>query len=109
MILLYNKIHITQNTNERFKRSRNRIVKKINLKRRKLRFYLLIIGIIIIFLGSLLFLLGIDFNITISGYNLTLFIDILIIIMGANLASKYLIAPYDLKEKLSWKERVTRF
>ena len=67
-------------------------------KRRKMRFIFLIVGTVIILLGALLLLFGIDFEVTISGYNLTLIFDILIMIIGGIVASKYFIAPYDLKE-----------
>ena len=67
-------------------------------KRRKMRFIFLIIGTVIILIGALLLLFGIDFEVMISGYNFSLIFDILIMIIGAIVASKYFIAPYDLKE-----------
>ena len=73
-------------------------LRKIDPRRRKLRIISLLIGSSIILIGVLLIILGIDFNISISGYNISLIIDVLIMIIGAIVASKYFIAPYSLHE-----------
>jgi uncharacterized membrane protein YbhN (UPF0104 family) len=62
------------------------------------RFIFLIIGIIIIFLGFLFILTGIDFGITIDDINISFVVDVLIIILGMIIASKFFIAPYYLRE-----------
>ncbi|MCP4763841.1 MAG: hypothetical protein GY870_18865, partial [archaeon] len=54
-----------------------------------------------------MFLFAIDLGLIIGGYNLTLIVDILIMIIGAIVASKFFIAPYDIKEN-SYGKRETR-
>jgi len=73
-------------------------LRKADPRRRKLRIISLLIGSVIILIGVVLLLIGTDFGITISGYNITLILDILIMIIGAIVASKYFIAPYSLHE-----------
>ena len=67
-------------------------------KKRILRFIFLIIGLFIIFLGCLFLFTGFDFEITLNGFNLSLIIDIIIIIFGGIITSKFFIAPYYLRE-----------
>ena len=62
------------------------------------RISFLIIGIFIIFIGFLLILIGIDFGITIDNINISFLIDVLIIILGMIISSKFFIAPYYLRE-----------
>ena len=62
------------------------------------RFVFLIIGFFIIFVGILLILMGIDFGITIDNINISFIVDVLIIIFGMIIASKFFIAPYYLRE-----------
>jgi len=62
------------------------------------RYIFLAIGLIIIALGFILLILGYDFKITLSGMNLSLFINIFIMLFGGIIASKYFIAPYYLRE-----------
>ncbi len=58
----------------------------------------LISGTIISILGLLFLIFGIDFGFSVEGVNLSILLDILIIIIGLILASKYFIAPYYLRE-----------
>ncbi|MHA2288986.1 MAG: hypothetical protein ACXABG_09375, partial [Promethearchaeota archaeon] len=67
-------------------------------KKRILRYIFLIIGLFIIFLGCLFAFIGFDFEITLNGFNLSLIIDIIVIIFGCILTSKFFIAPYYLRE-----------
>jgi hypothetical protein len=73
-------------------------LRKTDPRRRKLRIISLLIGLVIILIGVVLLLTGTDFGITISGYNISLIVDVLIMIIGAIVASKYFIAPYSLHE-----------
>lgn len=74
------------------------ILKKTHPKKKVLRMLFLISGTIISILGLLLFTFGTDFGFSVEGVNLSILIDILIIIIGLILASKYFIAPYYLRE-----------
>ncbi len=62
------------------------------------RFTFLIIGIFISFIGILLILMGMDFGISIDDINISFIIDVLIIILGMIITSKFFIAPYYLRE-----------
>ena len=62
------------------------------------RITFLFIGIFIIIIGFVLFIIEFDFGITIDDINISLLVDILIIIIGMIIASKYFIAPYYLRE-----------
>ncbi len=73
-------------------------LKLIHPKKRYLRYFFLAIGILIIFLGCLFTLLGYDFGITLNGSNLSLIVNILIIIFGAIITSKYYITPCYIRE-----------
>lgn len=73
-------------------------LKKIHPKKRILRLIFLVIGGAIILLGFLLLLTGFDFGITLDGINISLLADVLIIVFGMIIASKYFIAPYYLRE-----------
>lgn len=73
-------------------------LKKLQPQKRVLRFIFLIVGSALILTGILFLLLGIDFGILLNGINYSLVIDILIIVLGMILASKYFIAPYYLRE-----------
>jgi len=67
-------------------------------KKRILRFIFLFAGLFIIFLGCLFTFIGFDFKITLNGFNLSLLIDVLIIIFGGIITSKFYITPYYLRE-----------
>jgi len=67
-------------------------------KKRILRYFFLLTGLFIIVLGCLLAFIGFDFEITLEGFNLSLLIDILIVIFGGIVTSKFYIAPYYLWE-----------
>ncbi|MFW9900578.1 MAG: hypothetical protein ACFFDY_04750 [Candidatus Thorarchaeota archaeon] len=73
-------------------------LKKTHPIKKIFRFAFLIIGIFIIFIGILLVLIGIDFGITIDDVNISFIIDVLIIIFGIIITSKFFIAPYYLRE-----------
>ncbi len=62
------------------------------------RFSFLIIGISIISIGLLLFLIDFDFGILINDINISFIIDILILIIGIIIASRFFIMPYYLRE-----------
>ncbi len=67
-------------------------------KKRILRYIFLLTGLFIIFLGCLFTFIGFDFEITFNGFNLSLLINILIIIFGGIITSKFYITPYYLRE-----------
>jgi hypothetical protein len=73
-------------------------LKQTHPKKKVLRMLFLISGTVISILGLLIFIFSIDFGFTVDGVNLSILIDILIIIIGLILASKYFIAPYYLRE-----------
>ncbi len=73
-------------------------LKLIHPKKRYLRYFFLAIGLLIIFLGCLLTFLSFDFGITLNGFNLSLIVNILIIIFGGVITSKYYITPYYIRE-----------
>jgi hypothetical protein len=73
-------------------------LKQIHPKKKVLRILFLISGGIISILGLLFFLYGVDLGLTVEGINLSILIDIFIIVLGLILASKYFIAPYYLRE-----------
>jgi len=62
------------------------------------RFFFLIVGIFTSFVGFLLIFIGLDFGISIDDINISFIIDILIIILGMIITSKFFIAPYYLRE-----------
>jgi len=73
-------------------------LKLVHPKKRYLRFSFLAIGILIILLGCLFTFLGFDFGIFLNGTNLSLIVNILIIIFGGIITSKYYITPYYIRE-----------
>ncbi len=73
-------------------------LKVIHPKKRYLRYFFLTIGILIIILGCLFTFLSFDFGITLNGSNLSLIVNILIIIFGGVITSKYYITPYYIRE-----------
>ncbi|GAG71404.1 unnamed protein product [marine sediment metagenome] len=73
-------------------------LKLIHPKKRYLRYLFLVIGILIIFLGCLFTFLGFDYFITLNGFNLSLIVNILIIIFGGIITSKFYITPYYIRE-----------
>ncbi|NHJ20757.1 MAG: hypothetical protein EAX91_07445 [Candidatus Lokiarchaeota archaeon] len=73
-------------------------LKLIHPKKRILRYIFLSIGLLIIFLGCLFTFIGFDFEITLNGFNLSLIIDVIIIIFGGIITSKFFIASYYLRE-----------
>ena len=62
------------------------------------RIAFLFIGIFNIIIGFVLFIIEFDFGITIDDINISFLVDILIILIGMIIASKYFIAPYYLRE-----------
>jgi len=73
-------------------------LKEIHPIKKLFRFLFLIVGIFIIFVGFFLILIGLDLGITIDGINISFIIDVLIIILGMTITSKFFIAPYYLRE-----------
>ena len=73
-------------------------LKKTHPKKKILRLIFLITGFFLIALGFVLLIIGFDFDFTIDGINVSFIIDILIIIFGMVIASKYFIAPYYIRE-----------
>ncbi|MFX0001110.1 MAG: hypothetical protein ACFE9Q_13280 [Candidatus Hodarchaeota archaeon] len=73
-------------------------LKKTHPIKKIIRLLFLIIGIFIIIIGFVLILNGFDFRITIDDINISFIIDVLIIILGMIITSKYFIAPYYLRE-----------
>jgi len=84
---------MTNLTNEEIEK-----LKLIHPKKRYLRYLFLAIGLLIILLGCLFTFLGFDFGITLNGSNLSLIVNILIIIFGGIITSKYYITPYYIRE-----------
>ena len=62
------------------------------------RILFLILGFFIVFIGFVFFVIRFDFRITIDEMNISFIADILIIIIGLIIASKFFIAPYYLRE-----------
>ncbi|MFX1328622.1 MAG: hypothetical protein ACFE91_10875 [Promethearchaeota archaeon] len=62
------------------------------------RFLFLIIGISIFFIGFFLFLTGFDFGILINDINISFIINVIIIIIGIIITSRFFIPPYYLRQ-----------
>ena len=73
-------------------------LKQVHPRKKLVRMFFLVSGVAFSMLGLLLFLFGVDLGFTVDGINLSMFIDILVILFGLILASKYFIAPYYLRE-----------
>jgi len=73
-------------------------LKEVLPKKKILRIFFLAIGLVFIFIGFLFFILGFDFDVIILGMNFSLVIDIIIILIGMIITSKYFIASYQLRE-----------
>jgi hypothetical protein len=73
-------------------------LKLVHPQKRILRYIFLFTGLTIILLGCLLIFIGFDFEITLEGFNLSLLVDIIIIIFGGIITSKYYITPYYIRE-----------
>ncbi len=73
-------------------------LKQTHPKKKILRWFFLISGLIITILGLFLFIFGVDFGFEVEDVNLSILVDIMIIIIGLIIASKYFIAPYYLRE-----------
>lgn len=73
-------------------------LKKIHPEKKKLRYIFLFSGMSLIILGILFLLIQVDFGVKLDDINLSFMVDILIIVAGMILASKYFIAPYYLRE-----------
>ena len=67
-------------------------------KKRLLRYVFLFTGLFLILLGCLFTFIGFDFEITLNGFNLSLLINVLIIIFGGIVTSKFFITPYYIRE-----------
>lgn len=73
-------------------------LKKTHPQKRILRFIFLVCGSFIILLGLALLFTSFDFGIKIEDINISFIIDLLLIVVGMIIASKYFIAPYYLRE-----------
>ena len=73
-------------------------LKELHPKKKILRIIFLSVGLVFIFIGFLFIILGFDLNITILDMNFSLVIDIIIILIGMIITSKYFIASYYLRE-----------
>ncbi|TFG25984.1 MAG: hypothetical protein EU533_00270 [Promethearchaeota archaeon] len=73
-------------------------LKEDNPKKKIVRYFFLISGVAIFILGILFFLLGIDFNLILLDLNFSFIVDLLLIIIGMILISKYYIAAYYIRE-----------
>ncbi|MFX1357671.1 MAG: hypothetical protein ACFFA8_10320, partial [Promethearchaeota archaeon] len=73
-------------------------LKNTHPKKKILRLIFLLIGLLFIALGFILLMIGFDFDFTIDEINVSFIIDILIIVFGMVIASKYFIAPYYIRE-----------
>jgi hypothetical protein len=73
-------------------------LKKENPKKRIVRIFFLIAGISIFSLGIIFFFLGVDFDLIILDLNFSFVIDILLVIIGMILISKFYIASYYIRE-----------
>ncbi|MFO8020726.1 MAG: hypothetical protein R6U96_19035 [Promethearchaeia archaeon] len=73
-------------------------LKKEHPQKKILRWIFLIVGGFLIAVGLFLLLFGVDLGVSIDDMNISFVIDILIIVLGMILASKYWIAPYYLRE-----------
>ncbi|MHA1671803.1 MAG: hypothetical protein ACTSV5_14695 [Promethearchaeota archaeon] len=73
-------------------------LKEVHPKKKYLRIFFLVLGLIIVLIGFLFIILGFDFDITILDMNFSLIIDIIIILIGMIITSKYFIASYYLRE-----------
>ena len=67
-------------------------------KKRFLRYIFLSTGLFIILLGCLFTFIGFDFEITLNGFNLSLVINVLLVIFGGIVTSKFFITPYYIRE-----------
>ncbi len=67
-------------------------------KKRLLRYLFLFTGLFLILLGCLFTFIGFDFEITLNGFNLSLLINVFIIIFGGIVTSKFFITPYYIRE-----------
>ena len=73
-------------------------LKQTHPKKKILRWLFLIFGLLITILGLSFFILGVDLEFEVEGVNLSILIDIIIIVIGLIIASKYFMAPYYLRE-----------
>ena len=73
-------------------------LKVIHPKKRILRYIFLFTGLFIILLGCIFTFMRFDFGITLNKTNLSLIVNILIIIFGGIITSKYYITPYYIRE-----------
>ncbi len=73
-------------------------LKKIHPQKRILRFIFLVCGSFTILLGLMLLFTGFNFGTKIEDINISFIIDLLFIVLGMIIVSKYFIAPYYLRE-----------
>ena len=73
-------------------------LKEVHPKKKILRLIFLVLGLVIILIGFLFFILGFDFEVIILEMNFSIVIDIIIILIGMIITSKYFITSYYLRE-----------
>jgi len=73
-------------------------LKAIHPKKKILRIFFLAIGLLLICIGFLFLILGFDFDVIIMEINFSIVIDIIIIVIGMIITSKYFITSYYLRE-----------
>jgi len=73
-------------------------LKEDHPKKKILRIFFLVLGVVFVLIGFLLLIFGFDFNIIILDLNFSLVIDIIIILIGMIITSKYFITSYFLRE-----------
>lgn len=73
-------------------------LKEIHPKKLLFRKIFLITGITLVVVGLILLIFGVDFGLKMDELNISFIIDLLLIVSGMIIASKYFIAPYYLRE-----------
>jgi len=73
-------------------------LKEDHPKKKILRIFFLVLGVVFVLIGFLLLIFGFDFNIIILDLNFSLVINIIIILIGMIITSKYFITSYYLRE-----------
>lgn len=73
-------------------------LKEDHPKKKILRIFFLVLGVVFGLIGFLFLIFGFDFNIIILDMNFSLVIDIIIILIGMIIASKYFITSYYIRE-----------
>ena len=73
-------------------------LKEVHPKKKILRIFFMVLGLVFVLIGFLFIIFGFDFDIILLDINFSLVIDIIIILIGMIITSKYFIASYYLRE-----------